>query len=64
MQAFQANASLISKSFVQFSSQDPKYLTSLSTFIVVSVETCNSIGDAQDRAKSDNATAEQQRFSR
>jgi alkyl sulfatase BDS1-like metallo-beta-lactamase superfamily hydrolase len=44
IQAFQANDFLISKSFVQFSSQDPKYLKSLTSFIVP-VETRNSMGD-------------------
>jgi hypothetical protein len=44
--AFQANAFLISKSFVQLSSQDPKYLKSFTKFIEP-VETLNSMGDAQ-----------------
>jgi hypothetical protein len=46
IQAFQANALLISKKFVQFGSQDPKYFKSLISFIVP-VETRNSMGDVQ-----------------
>jgi hypothetical protein len=47
MAAFQANAFLISKSFVQFtSSQDLKCLKYL-TKLIQPVETRNSMGDAQ-----------------
>jgi hypothetical protein len=42
IQVFKCNAFLISKSFVQFSSQDPKYLKSLTRF-VLPVETHNSM---------------------